>query len=220
MKANQYWEIDNVNVAKVHSFSATSGAIKDEPNLELFFFDVKRYKNKDTQKEMLEISATVSGDASGTIMTDLVKIEEDLLKFRAYGIVMPRRMFTELSRAISENYYKLEKIDFDESVIVEDIISKEVLDEILAMFAAYFGESEIDSVVISGQDLYCISVKDFNEVVKDSDYKRFNPSDIKEALRDNGSTVVNKGRFDYVVSDNGKKVRKVCFKKDVIEQFI
>ena len=44
----------------------------------------------------------------------MLKMDSDLLQLQAYGIVMPRRMFTELRMAISENYYNLEKVEIDE----------------------------------------------------------------------------------------------------------
>lgn len=217
MNKNQYWKIDSDVVMPVHEFTATERALKDAPTLDLFVFTVKRFKDINTHKEFLEISASVENAPSGTITTNLVKIGDDLLQLRAYGVVMPRQMFTELSRAISENYYKLEKTDIDESANIKNAITKDIVDNVLVMFAEYFGANDIAAVEVNGQELYNIPVKDFNEEIKDGAYKDYNPTDIKEALYTYGYTVVNKGRFDYVVSIDGKKIRVVSFKKDAID---
>ena len=209
MSKNKFWAIDSSALAEVHTYKATETAVKEDTTLKLFSFNVRRLKDVHSQKEFIEISAFVDGDASGKITTNMLKMDSDLLQLQAYGIVMPRRMFTELRMAISENYYNLEKVEIDESASIEDTIDEEIVDGVLVMLAEYFKANETSPRMIGGQELYCISVKDFNEELKDSAYNKYSTTALKERFCDLNYTIANKGRYDYVVSIDNKKMKMV-----------
>jgi len=209
----KYWEMDNDDIKPTHIITATPEAIKEDKVSEFFKFTVSRYKENNTDLEYIKIVAEVQDEPAGKITTDLVELVNDIPKLRAYGVVLSRPKYVELSQLISKSYYYFEPIRTDK---ISDI------DDIFALFCHYIADNKIAPVKIKNEELYNVELSDFNKELSDSQYRQYNTTDIKEALFNKGYTYANKGKFDYVVTvevDGEKKKKKmVSFRKECIDK--
>lgn len=216
MAKYQCWKMDNLNILDEHIITATPDAIKEEDILKFFEFTVRRYKDTGTQQEQIEVSASLQGQPSGTITTNLINMEKDMPKLRAYGIALGRQKYVELCQLISAHYYYFNPIS---TGAIDNVVTAPITNNIFDMFCQYIKDHdpEIKAVQVKTDELYNIPLKDFNAELGDSVFRAYNPTEIKKALLDLGYTVVNKGKFDYVVSVDGTKVKMVSFKKDKVD---
>lgn len=210
----QYWKMDNDEILEQHIITATPAAVKEEKILGFFEFTVRRMKDIGSQREQLEISAKVQGDPSGTIVTNLIDMENDMPKLRAYGVVLARAKYVELCHLLNDNYYYFDAVKTGK---MDNVVTDEVTKVIFAMFCEYIEDNAIPVTIIKNMSLYNIPLKDFNSELSNSQFRAFNFTDIKEALLNKGYTVANKGKFDYVVSVDGEKVKMVSFKKECVD---
>lgn len=215
----KYWEMDNTTLAIKHIIKATQSAIKEEPTLGLFQFDVKRNKDNSTGREQIEVTATVNNTSSSTIKGDILNLESELSKLGAYGVVLSRNKWTELYKLIKDNYYNFDPVLTDK---IDRVVNEEIAKEIFDMLCEYIQDREIAPVEINDRtgskiEVYHIKITDFLNEIEDSEYREYNGTDVKKALQENGYTHTNKGKFDYVASIEGKKVKMLSLKKECVD---
>lgn len=214
-----YWQFDNNKIVQIHKISALPDAVKADKLLGLFEFEVRRYKDTNSKKEQLEIIAFIQGDKYGEITTSLTNIESDIVRFKSYGVVLDRPKYVELCRLISDNYYYFEYIETGK---IDNVVSDVVADEVFVLLCQYILENRIEPKTVSdrksgGMELYNIPLKDFISELSDSKFRSYNFTEIKEKLREKDYTHTNQSKFDYVVSENGQKVKMISIHKDKAE---
>lgn len=222
MAGYKYWQIDNDEIIKIHKIIARQEAIKNDKLLGLFEFEVKRYKDKNSKKEQLEISAKVHGEDYGKIKADLTKLESELVRFKSYGVVLDRNKYVELCKLITDKYYYFEP---DETDSIDYEVTDDIADEVLEMLCDYIHDNKLEVKEVKDRtkgilELYHIPLKDFNSELSDSKFRNYNFTGIKEKLREKEYTHSNKGKFDYVVSENGEKIKMVSVHKDIVEPIL
>lgn len=214
----KYWEIDNTALATNHIIKATQSAINEDKDLKRFEFNVKRNKDNSTGREQIEVTATVNNTSSSTIKGDILNLESELSKLGAYGVVLSRNKWTELYKIIKDNYYNFDPILTDK---IDRVVTEEIAKEIFEMLCEYIEDNEIAKVEINDRtgskiEVYHIKITDFLKEIEDSEYREYNGTDIKKALQELGYTHTNKGKFDYVASIDGKKVKMLSLKKECV----
>lgn len=218
----KYWQMDNDNIVKMHKITARQEAIKNDKLLGFFEFEVKRYKDKNSKREQLEISAKVQGEDYGKIKADLTKLESELVRFKSYGVVLDRLKYVELCKLITDKYYYFE-------ITEKDSIDYQVTDadayEVLQMLCHYIHDNKIEAKEVKDRtngtlELYHIPLEKFSSELIDSRFRNYNFTEIKEKLREKEYTHSNKGKFDYVVSENGQKVKMISIHKVIAEPIL
>lgn len=212
----KYWKIDNEDLKSNHIIKATQSAIAEDGDLKRFEFNVKRYKDNSTGREEIEIIAKVDSISVKPRKSDILSLEAELSKLGAYGVVLSRNKWTELYKLIKDNYYNFEPIMTDK---IDKVVTEKITKEIFEMLCEYIQDNGIKPVKInertaSKQEVYHIKITDFLKEIEDSIYKEYNGTDIKEALYKYKYTHTNKGKFDYVASVEGKKVKMLSLKKE------
>lgn len=161
------------------------------------FIDMEHYDNKED---------------CGNVICNIMDIEKDLIKLREFGTGFLHKEILEIRHEIEKNYRKIETVD-DDSIKVLDL-DKDI-QNILEMFCEYIVENDIVPDNIKGDNLYNIPVADFKEHLKDSDYRDYDYTEVKEKLRDLNYTKCNKGRSDntvYKIVGEGKNAETKRFK--------
>lgn len=210
----KYWQIDNEDILDTHVITANTDAVAKDKILGLFKFTVRRFKDQNTMREMLEIAAEVNGDSFGSIRTNLNDVESDMPKFREYGVVLTRQQYVEFCHLLTDNYYFWNPIATGK---VDNVVTPEIADEVFEMMCQYIADNDIKPVTVKKEELYNITLREFNSELNDSKFKPYDLREIKEALFNKGYTVVNKGKFDYVVSTDGNKTKMVSLKKECVD---
>ena len=217
----KYWQIDSDEILDTHVITANSGAVKNNedelPSVGIVKFTVRRYKDQNTHREQMEIAAEVDQNPSGTIVTNLIDMETDMPKLRAYGVVLTRPQYVELCHLLSEKYYFFKAISTGK---VDNVVTPEIADEVLEMLCQYILDNDIHAITVKKAELYNIPLRAFNNELNDSKYKAYDLGEIKEGLFNRGYTVVNKGKFDYVVSVDGEKTKMVSLKKECVDPIL
>lgn len=217
MNKNTYWVFNKEEIAKEHIITARNDLDKKDGLLTLFKFIVKRYKDKNTKREQIEISAMVQDEHYGTISTDLINMETDIVKFRSYGVILDRLKCIELCKLIMDNYYYFEPIETEN---VDYYLTEEKVSKIMKMFCQYIIENDIRSVVNkSGIELYHVNVNEFKNELMESQYRKYGCTNVKEKLREVGFTHCNEGRNDYVAVINGRRTKVVSFYAQKVKEF-
>lgn len=205
MYKNKYWELDNEDTLRIHKIKAKKDAIEKEPVLELFEFEVKRYKDKNSKIEQLEICAKVQSEEYGQITTNLAKLSKDLLRFKAYGVVISNPKGTELCRLITDNYYTFEPIEKN----IDYYVSDEIGEQVFHMLCKYIYDNNTEPDTIKNLKLYNIPIRDFDNEIASGEYRRYRLLDIKEKLCEKGYTCCNKGKYDYVIKHKDGSTEKM-----------
>ena len=215
----KYWEIDNEEIKISHMIVADESEIKDDSNMKLFKFNVSRHKDSSTGREQIEVTAMVGDSSSSTIKGDILNLESELSKLGAYGVVLSRNKWTELYKLIKDNYYKFDPIL---TAKIDHVITKEIAENIFEMLCDYLQANEVGSVEITDRtstkiEVYHIKLTEFLKEIEDSEYREYNSTEIKKALQEFGFTHTNKGKFDYVASIDGKKIKMLSLKKECVD---
>lgn len=217
-----YWQIDNNNIVQMHKITALPDAIKKEPLLGLFEFEISRYKDSSSKKEELKITTTINTDDYGTISTSIANMESDIALFKANGIILDRPKYVELCRLILDNYYYFDPIIIAE---IDFVVTDAVADEVLAMMCQYIIDKGIKSQEVTDRkkghlNLYHIPLRDFNNELSDSQLRKYNVTEIKAKLLEKHYIHVNQGKLDYVVNENGQRTKMVSIHKEIAEPIL
>lgn len=204
MAAKEYWKIDNEKIQKNHKFIGIG-------ELEKFSFNVTRLKDTYSYEEVLKIEAYYDSKEYGSRISKISKLETEITALSDIGINLSRLEFIELSTIIKRNYYQLEP-QIREAIEnnISDIVVKGVVD----FFKEYITEKEIEPK----DGYYNIPIEDFKREFNDSVFKRYNISDIKEALKIRDYIKCNARRNDFAIKENGVNKRYICFDIKKIEE--
>lgn len=184
------------------------------PEIE-FKFIVERKKSAQNGRERLVITALDrDGKETGKISAAMPKLVDNLLSLREYGVIASRIVFTDLAKCIENNYYDLKCESFDD----EGTISGEVLNAILAMVTDCIAEGMAFQTTIKGEMCYNIPVKEFQDLIKDSEYDHINLMELKKQLKRQGYTICSTGRYDRTVHNSamGKAEKVMSFSQKAI----
>lgn len=199
MAAKDYWKIDNENIQ-------TSHTIVGFDDLENFSFEVVRLKDIYSFEEVLRIKAFYSGKEYGTRISKVSKLDTEIISLADIGINLSRVEYIELSNLIKKNYYNLEP---QEREAIENNISDRTVKAVVDFYRDYIQEKQI----APREGFYNIPVEDFKREFNDSSFKRYNMSDIKEALKIRGYIKCNAGRNDLAIKVEGVNRRFISFDK-------
>lgn len=221
MIKNRYWEMED-KTKELHTIKANKEAIQKEEILELFVFEVRRYKAEKSKREHLEILAKVKDEDYGTIEASLINLESEIVGLREYGIALDRIKFIELYKLIKNNYYSFEPIKIKEN---EYEVTEEVINGVLTILGEYIDTMNIEPKAMKDRngnefELYNIPLAYFNDELKESEIENYSFIEIRKVLKEKKYIHTNKGRFDYMINDNGKRVKMVSVYKNVITQIL
>lgn len=166
----KYWQLDKEEILDTHVIAANADAVANEKILSYFKFTVRRYKDQNTHREQLEIVAEVQDNPSGKIVTNLIDMEGDMPKFRAYGVVLARQQYVELCHLLNDKYYFWEPILTGK---VDNVVTPEIADEVFEMLCQYILDNEIQVATVKKIELYNIPLREFNNEVNDSKFKAY-----------------------------------------------
>lgn len=170
-----------------------------------FLFMVTREKSSLSKKERLVITASESVDGDlvecGTVIATVPSLQDDILKLREYGVVLPRSAYGVIAKAIEANYLSLtcNLIVFDEDIDTSKI------DLILKMCAAYIEEQGIPAKVVQGKRQKCFNIPtdEFTDLIANSEFRWLDIVEVKKGLLEQHYIFVNANRYDRNVE--GKK---------------
>lgn len=182
-----------------------------------FKFIVKREKSAQNGRERLAIRALDrDGKEAGKIFAAMPKLVDNLLSLREYGVIAPRIVFTDLAKCIENNYYDLKCESFDD----EGTISSEVLNAILAMVTDCIAEGMAFPTTVKGEMCYNIPVKEFQDLIRDSEYAAIDLTELKKQLKQQGYTKCSTGRYDCTVKEpeKDKAIKVMSFRKSTLPE--
>jgi len=230
----KYWEMDNYIKADTHTITKTlqsnanpkeqakqageegqANQVTQTANPDQITFTVQRFKDNHTKREQITIAAKVGNDDSGEIPTNLVDLSNDIVKFKMFGVVLPRAEYVELCQLIEKEYYLWKPIYTN---TVDNVVSEEIANEVFDMFCEYIHDKQLPVIKVRGiEDFYGVDLLTFSKELADSEFKKYRVGDIKEALHKLKYTVANKGKFDYnhKINKNDQQ-KKVGFKVELV----
>ncbi len=199
MAVVEYWKIDNEKEKNEHTITGK------EVDLQVFSFVVKRMKDQYTYQEVLKITAYYKGNEYGTIVAKMQNLDQDIKQLANIGIFLSPLAYKELGAIISSNYYKFTPI-FGEGI--ENNIPDKVVEGIRGLLMDAVKEYGIQEQ----NGFYDMPTDIFNSTINESAFRKYNVSDIKEALKIRNLTKCNQNRNDYAVKVDGKTKRfiRIC----------
>lgn len=197
MPAKDYWKMDNDIVQPSHIITGLEG-------LANFSFEVIRLKDIYSYEEVIKINAFYDGKEYGSRISKVSKLDTEIISLADIGINLSRMEYIELSNLIKNNYYNLEP---QEREAIENNISDRTVEAVVGFYRDYIQEKQIEQ----RDGFYNISVEDFKREFNDSSFKRYNISDIKEALKIRGYIKCNAGRNDLAIKVDGVNRRFISF---------
>lgn len=164
-------------------------------------FIVTRLKDKYTRKEAIAISIQNNGADNGKVITSISNIAEDVYKLEQFGVYLTPPYADELAKIIMNNYYEM-------PVIEQEYIENDVPLEMITEFLRACYQFDILKYLDGKEKKYIdIPVSDFKTIHNDTVFRKYNLTDIKEALSIYGFSYTNAGRNDYTKANTGKVVR-------------
>lgn len=203
MPTKEYWKIDNEKLQDSH-------IIVGMDDLEKFSFEVVRLKDIYSFEEVLKIKAFYDGKEYGTRISKVSKLDTEIVALADIGINLSRVEYIELSNLIKKNYYNLEP---QEREAIENNISDITVNAILAFYREYVQEKQIEPK----DGFYNIRVEDFKDEFSKSSFRRYNITDIKEALKIRKYIKCNAGRNDLAIKVDGINRRFISFDAQKLE---
>ena len=219
---DQQWKL--VDESQSEASPSTETEIPDEAEKLIshisFKFYVKRQKFHETNKEqqIITVYDGLSGVLMGQITATVPTLTEDLLSLREYGVVIGRSDFISLKNCIEKYYNEI----LTEIIHEEQSISDEELKNILTMIGEYISERKSDGydlkASVKGEICYNIPVKEFQDLIRDSEYAHINLMELKKQLKRQGYTICSTGRYDRTVHNStmGKAEKVMSFSQKAI----
>lgn len=207
-------------------------AVTDIDNADKYVFEVRRYKDKATKEEYLNVraySATIDGDkpvkesdeVCGEVeKANILELESKLINLRVYGVMLGRKHFPKIRQLIEKVYPSLTPRTIDNSTL----LTKDVINAIYEMFVQYI--KEVGMTPDNG--LYNIPVSEFKEYIEDTQYSKYKYSDIRSGLANftkviNGEVIkgtkCSYGRNDNTIAKGDKRIKVISFVGDVVDSY-
>lgn len=197
MPTKDYWKIDNDTLRPRHIITGLG-------DLAQFSFEIIRLKDVYSYEEVLKINAFYDKKEYGSRISKLSKLDTEIVSLGDIGINLSRVEYIELSNLIKKNYYNLEP---QAREAIENNVSDRTVKAVVALYRNYIHEKQIEP----RDGYYNIPVEDFKREFNDSTFRRYNMSDIKEALRIRGYIKCNMGRNDLAIKVDGVNHRYISF---------
>lgn len=221
--ANAIWTYEIKTEAK-ENYAVISCQAVDE-NADRFIFHVRRYKDKATKEEHLNIKVyeTGSKDTCAEIeRVSLNDLENKLINLRVYGVLLGRKHFPKIRQEIEKAYLEMIPRYVDDSTV----LTKAVVNEIYELFVRYIKEVGINA----DNGFYHIPVDEFKEYISDTKYNKYKYSDIRSGLARfekevNGKSVkgtkCSYGRNDNTIAipKSNKRIKVISFVQEVVDSY-
>lgn len=181
-----------------------------KPSHVLFTLHVCREKSVISKRERMRVTAYEGDTECGEVVATIPTLQEDLLKLREYGVVLPRSAYGTIAKAI-ENYYRdleCKAVEFAEDVSITKI------SKIFAMCCDYIIGNGIEPQEIKKRKCYNIPAVDFTDVVSNSEFRDLDIVEVKRLLLDGGYIRANAGRYDR----NVKGTKHISFDGDKVDE--
>lgn len=161
-------------------------------------FVVTRLKDKYTKKEAIAISIQKDGKDNGKVVTSISDIAEDIYKLEQFGVYLQPPYADELAKIIIDNYY-------DMPIVEQEYIENDIPETMAIEFIKVCCQMGVKQY-LDGK-YYDIPVSEFKNMHNDSTFRKYNLTELKEALAIYGFSYTNTGRNDYTKSNVGKVIR-------------
>lgn len=211
---------------------------KDIDNADKYIFEVRRYKNKDTKEEHLNVKVfdtvkvgntmtKATGDVCAEIeRANIIELESKLLNLRIYGILLGRKHFPKVRQVIEKAYPLLTARPADNKDSTS--LTPGVTSAIYEMFVHYIKEVGIEPEKSGNISLYNIPVSEFKEYLADTEYSKYKYSDIRAELakftksiggKDVKGTKCSFGRNDNTIAKGDKRIKVISFVQEVVDSY-
>ena len=202
-----------------------TSATKDIDNADKYIFEVRRFKDKATKEEYLNVKVFEVSNKSDVCAeiekATIVELENKLLNLRVYGVLLGRKHFPKVRQVIEKAYPDLTPRAVDNSTLV----TLKVVEKIYQMFVRYIDEVGIE---VGANGLYNIPVDEFKEYLSDTEYSKYKYSDIRKGLAEftkviKGKTVkgtkCSYGRNDNTIAKGDKRIKVISFVPEVVGSY-
>ena len=202
------WDFDKDN-----GIIFVSDKSKDADIEKAFSFKLTRYKNNSTYEESLRVESFYNGIQNGYVDTFIYSLDKDLKKLMRFGVAFSGIVYADLQKEI-ENIYLSLKIFASEDENGPKMVDKEVMEHILQMIGEFIKEFDIKD------KYYHIPVEQFNLLIEESDFSKYDIISIKKWLAENKYIKCGIGRLTNLVRVKEKPIRVISFNASEMDRFI
>lgn len=168
-----------------------------------FKFKLERYKDSETHEESLKITNYKNDNENGTIVTSVVDLEKDIVKFKRYGVVLGDTYFRDLAKQIELVYLQ----------IPEQAVTLAANDERMSGLLSQIIDYIEEFPDTKANEFCYIPVQIFNDLAKDNGYYEHEIKSLRKALSDAGFIRVDSGRYAILKRMKDKPERVLAFVK-------
>jgi hypothetical protein len=193
------------------------------------FIRIKKLKDPNTNKVMLEVELAINGskenEAVANTIIGLKDLTKELMTLRDYGLMLHVHEATAIKNLIEINFNSIEEISRRTN---KKELNEEELNEIVDYIARFIIKEEIEPIRVAGMtdDFYLIEVNVFNDTIEKGNFKRINLTSLKKDLAIE-YTYCNKNRLDYLYkgvtkynNNPERHTRNIAFIKSEIDSMI
>lgn len=183
-----------------------------------FYFKLKRLQDEDTSEEILLISCfekTAQGTEKphGEIRTNLLDLQSDIKEFLRYGVALQDVEFFAIASLIRRKYMKI-KLETVENELKNDKVK--LIESVLISLVEYLSCNHIEKK----NDLYYISVVDFDNLLSQVDIKKYQFQAVRKILVE--GKYIKRGTKEISVTFRSKDkqiYRALAFDAEQVEMF-
>lgn len=183
-----------------------------------FYFKLKRLQDEDTSEEILLISCfekTAQGREKphGEIRTNLLDLQSDIKEFLRYGVALQDVEFFAIASLIRRKYMKI-KLETVENELKNDKVK--LIESVLISLVEYLSCNHIEKK----NDLYYISVVDFDNLLSQVDIKKYQFQAVRKILVE--GKYIKRGTKEISVTFRSKDkqiYRALAFDAEQVEMF-
>ena len=171
-------------------------------------YDISRLKDRYSREESIRIQIKNDDKYDGIIMTDISRLDVDIVKLEKFGISLNASYVDELVKIIKNKYFY---ITAEEREYIDNGVPEEVVKEFVSMCCQRMSSNIKDA---KDKDYYDVKTTDLGSWYKETPFQRYTLREIKEAMIIYGYMgAPNKGRLDNTI-DGQKVVRFIKSKID------
>ena len=174
-------------------------------------------------RELIHISAECGKvgyrKEHGEIVTNISNLQNDICRFRNYGVMLPITDLIDIGKTIEDNYLEIQCI---ENIETEEKLIEKVFKEVIC---PYIKDMGIKSEKIGDIDLYNIPANDFKDFVLDNDIIQKNylsSTQLRKELRKMNYTKCTPNRTDNTIcvgeEKSVKRIKAISFFSDKVNE--
>lgn len=183
-----------------------------------FYFKLKRLQDEDTSEEILLISCFEKipqepEKPHGEIRTNLLDLQSDIKEFLRYGVALQDVEFFAIASLIRRKYMKI-KLETVENELKNDKVK--LIESVLISLVEYLSCNHIEKK----NDLYYISVVDFDNLLSQVDIKKYQFQAVRKILVE--GKYIKRGTKEISVTFRSKDkqiYRALAFDAEQVEMF-